>query len=157
MDLPSFIGNSTLPQWLTALFTGGGLFWFIIQWRGQSMSSEEQIRDHYAKEVKILRDRVDAKDEQFVRIERHWRTMLQEEERRHEECRQDREALRDRVTTLENELTGVKRQIADYSSDRLMVLEGATGGGTKPSDVAPHAAASAPRVKHITRKRRKDR
>lgn len=45
---------------------------------------------------------------------------------------------------LWEEIAGLKRQIVERSVDELLILE-----GHRPSEAAPHAAASAPRVKRI--------
>lgn len=146
-DLPPFLTNSTLPQWLSAIFTGGiflGVLRFILGWRSQSLNSEEAIRDHYANEVAALRKERAADHAQFISVEKHLRTMLHESEQRHEECQLDRDELRRQVVQLQGELDGIKRQISQYSADKLLILEDRTG---LPSKRAPDATASASRVK----------
>jgi hypothetical protein len=124
--------NPTLDLALRLISASGivtlvGLWWRRdIALRKLSTGEAGDIRDHYAKELTRYADEV----ERVIR--------------RQLECETRERALRDRVMTLEDEITGLKRQIAERSADRLMVLDGRT-----PSESAPHAAASAERVKKI--------
>lgn len=147
MELPPIIAQSSLAAILAAIFSGSGLvaiLTFVTRWRGMSIDSEAQLRADLAKELGVMR--------QHMRdLEAHYRSMLEDSDRRHEECQLDRDKLRDRlaesdrrVQHLEDEITGLKRQIAQYSANRLTELEG------KPSERAPEATKSAPRVRRIT-------
>lgn len=138
-NLPGFIAESTLPQWITAFFGGGtfvALLRLLLAWRKQSLESEEQIRDHYSTEVAALRD-------QLQKIETHYRRMIADSDDRHEKCQEDRDLLRERVKHLEDEVSGLRRQIVASSADRVISLSGSE---------APEARASAYRVKNHTEK-----
>lgn len=128
----------TFPQWVTAITSTAWLTFssgLLIAWwrRGVdlkklALGDEADIRDHYAEEL----ERVLA---------------------RQHDCEAREEMLRERVRVLEDEVSGLKRIIADNSSDHLLILEGMLE--TKPSDIAPHAAASASRVKNIVKGKKK--
>jgi hypothetical protein len=59
----------------------------------------------------------------------------------------EREELRVQLGEVREELKGLHRQIANYSADRLIIME---HSGAQPSEKAPEASASARRVKDIT-------
>jgi uncharacterized coiled-coil DUF342 family protein len=153
--LPGFVANSTLPQWLIALFSGGtfaAVLGFLIRWRGQTLSSEEQIRKHFADEGRALREKLNRQDEHLIAVEKHLREMVHasdrradESDRRHEECEAARQELRQELAAMHDEIAGLKRQIAHYSANQLVILQ-----DRHPSDAAPEAAASAERVQKIT-------
>lgn len=170
-NVPPFIANSTLPQWLIAVFSGGtfaAVLGFIIKWRGQTLNSDDQIRrlmaeeldrvrksyseeaerlrESYNAEVKRLTDKLDKKDEAFERVEKHWRDMLDSSDRRHEECEEARRELRDELEEMHVEIRGLKVQIVEASAGKVVLLEG-NGGHPKPSEVAPHSLAAAKRLK----------
>lgn len=118
-----------------------GLFWRReVNLRKLSNENTADIRDHYAGEVKALRDRLEANLKTFRDLETHWRDMLDASDRRHKECEDARHELRKELTDMHSELAGLKRQIARYSSDKAILLE---------DDKAPMAQASAERVKNI--------
>jgi hypothetical protein len=122
----------TIPQWLTALGIGSFLIALLrrdVQVRGLRNTDQADIRDHYAQEVAALRD-------QLLTMEQHYRNMLEQSDKRHDECEVARSQMR-------AELDGLKRQMAAASADRLLVLE----ERTCPSDVAPHSTAAAKRIK----------
>ncbi len=147
----SITAGGTLPQWLAAIFSGSVLaavLTFITRWRGQSIGSDEKLRDHYAQEVARLSEKLVGQTatfrEQMQTMENHYRQLLQDSDERHEACQQDRDKLRLEINEMHAEIAGLKRQIARYSSDNLVVLEG--------SDLkAPEATKSAKRVKRILR------
>jgi dsDNA-specific endonuclease/ATPase MutS2 len=117
--LPAFVTNSSLAGTLAALFSGAtliGVLTFITRWRGQSIGSEEKLREDMGRELGALR-------KQLLELERHYRDMLRESDRRHEECQTDRTRLQERVRHLENEVNGLHRQIARYSSERVLELD----------------------------------
>jgi hypothetical protein len=42
-NLPPFLANSTLPQWISAFASSGlfiGVLTFVLKWRGQSIGSD---------------------------------------------------------------------------------------------------------------------
>jgi hypothetical protein len=127
-SLPAEIAG-TIPGWITATTA---LAFFGIWVRRElgfghlRNSDAADIRDHYAQELDRLAARVDASD------------------RLHEECVREREELRRELREVHDELAGIKRQIARYSADALMILDDRT---EIPRKVAPDATASAPRVK----------
>jgi biopolymer transport protein ExbB/TolQ len=152
--LPSLSGAGTLAQWLIALFSGAtfaAVLKFTLGWRGQSLDTDEKIRDHYSKEVLRLTARLDDLNKVFrdemQSMEEHYRKMLDASDHRHEECQKDRDSMRQEMIEMHEEIAGLKRQIAQYSSNRLLVLE----NGSRPSSVAPDATKSASRVQRVTR------
>jgi hypothetical protein len=137
---------------LRLLSTGGivtlvGLWWRRdIALRKISSSEAGDLRDHYAKELAEVRSQRLLDRQEFLKIEKHLRGMIEDSDRRHEECETARRAMRIEMDNMHAELEGLKRQVPVASADKLLVLE---GNGQKPSDIAPHAAASAGRVKRI--------
>ena len=126
-----FLGG-TIPQWITAgalISLLGVVLKYRLGLRKIIQVDSADIRDHYALEVERLVKRVaDA-------------------EARQHECEEREGRLRNRVRELEDMVDGLKRQLIAYSADKLLVME-----GTKPSDIAPEATASASRVKSHTEK-----
>jgi hypothetical protein len=112
----------TIPQWITA----GTVVSVLIAWwrrgvslRGLANNDAVDIRDHYAEELKRLVERVDAAED------------------KHDKCLADRDALRDRLVKVEDELTGVYRLIAQASRDKVLLLG---------DDVPEHIRAAAVRA-----------
>lgn len=164
---PTIVG--TIPQW--GMFaTTATILGIIVRWQlglrklsvdAQQVEvnahtaaniNEADIRDHYAKEVERLTEKLENKDQHFAALENHWRNMLDASDRRHEECEKARAELRvelsemhSKIGKAESDLRGLYSQIAELSSDKLVILD-----GRKPSKVAPEAAKSAHRVKKIT-------
>lgn len=146
MLTPDFLG--TLPGWITSASVVtllGMLLRHHIQHgrltlddRAQKATSEAAIRDHYAQEVNALRGQLDRQSKSFredlASLEKQWRDLLREAEERHEQCLKDRDALRERVSDLEDELRGLIRLITQASVDRVLML-----GEDIPADVR-HAA-----------------
>jgi hypothetical protein len=125
----------TIPQWLTALGIGSFFVALLrrdVQVRGLRNADTADIRDHYADELKALRDRLDIADKRYLEAMKLADSRWEESNRRHEECVKEREDLRD-------ELTGLKRQIIRYSSGKLTILE-----------EAPESRKAAERVRKIT-------
>lgn len=114
MVTPEFLG--TLPGWITAASTTTGVVTLVVAfWRRgvslRTLSNEANadIRDHYAEEVGAMRA-------QLFAMERHYREMLEQSDRRHEEC----EAARVQMRT---EIDGLKRQLVSASTDRVLRME----------------------------------
>jgi len=125
-ELPVFLAGSTPAQIITAIFSGGtfaAVLGFVIKWRGQSLSSEEQIRDHYAGEVARLANRLDDKDEAYRKLEGHLREMLAESDRMHAECLRDRDALNRRVKELEVNVRGLEDNLRQASASKVVALD----------------------------------
>lgn len=135
---------------LTVLI-GGGALGIVLKYRlgtkKLTLDSEEAIRDHYAKEVARLTEKLEAETKNFREtiqaMEAHYRRMLEDSDRRHEECQRDRESLRAEVRKLERHVEGLEAQIRNYSTDRLLMLE----SRAPPSESAPHSLAAAKRLK----------
>jgi ABC-type nitrate/sulfonate/bicarbonate transport system substrate-binding protein len=130
----------TLPQQVTAISSGGiflSLIGLLIKWNlGRSRLSleakkqhdvdEADIRDHYAKEVERLTERIEKNDDRYRRL-------LAESEKA-------QDALRKRVTFLEDEIKGLIRLITYNSAHTVLQL-----GDDVPDDIR----ATAERVKVI--------
>lgn len=126
---------------------GGGALGIILKYRlgtkKLGMDSEEAIRDHYAKEVARFQGTMQS-------MEGHYRRMLEDSDRLHEECRVDREKLRseltgmhDQIRTHKEEIEGLKLQLKRYSADKVLLLD------SDAKKKAPLAVKSAKRVKKI--------
>lgn len=123
---PDFIG--TLPGWITATSTSGGMVMLIVAYWKRSVSMKSldnadhaDIRDHYAEEL--------------ARVVQ-----------RQHECEQREADLRRRVSQLENELQGLIRLIAQNSANKVLQL-----GDDVPADIQ----AAAERVDAILKSRGK--
>jgi hypothetical protein len=118
-------------------------------------ADEADIRDHYADEVQQLRDAIERQSKRHndaltAQEERHNTAMIAQEERfnrilaateeRQVRCEQERERLADRVTKLQQELTGVMDKVRMNSADQVVLL--ADSGEPVP----PHALAAAKRI-----------
>jgi len=123
------------------------------------------IRDHYAKAVENYAAEIAALRESNRKLEQHFRDMIDDIDKKHaEERKADREAYeRDNKmweerwrrseedhdtckkerSELRAEIEGLKRQMAAQAAERVIAL------GDVAAKHAPHAAASAPRVKKI--------
>jgi hypothetical protein len=122
----------TFAQVLTMLFSGGifgVLASFYLKNRALTIDAAKVLREHYAAELKRLTDHAIESD------------------KRHEECESAKRQLRIELDKMHDELEGLHRQIARYSSDNLMILE--SSSKPKPSEIAPDAVDSAPRVRKI--------
>lgn len=130
MTLPLDIG--TIPQWLTggAIVTFMGLvFKRDVQVRGLKNADAADIRDHYADELRILRERLDAADRRYLEQQKLADDRWHEARKNHEECERDRQLLRD-------ELAGLRRQIIRYSAGAVTVLEAANCPSENVTDAA---------------------
>jgi predicted RNase H-like nuclease (RuvC/YqgF family) len=130
----------TFFQFLAAMFSGGtfaAVLAFYVRNRQISVNAEATLRTHFGAELTRLAGEVERGLERQLK------------------CEAREESLRKRVRDLEasdiekqREIEGLKRQIAQYSANKLLELE----GNGRPSQKAPDAAASAPRVQEITGK-----
>lgn len=135
---------------ITGWITSGGIITLVGLWwrrdialRKISQSEAGDLRDSYAEELKAVRaeraqDRKDA-----LGVEKHLREMVDQSDKRHEECEISRRNMRIEMDEMHAEIAGLKRQVPAVSADKLLMMEGA-------SELAPHAAASAERVRDIT-------
>lgn len=134
---------------LAGLLLGGTALGVILKYRlgmrKLAVGEAGDQRDDYAAELAALRAERRQDREDALKIEKHLRTMIEESDRRHEECEAARREMRIEMDGMHAEIAGLKRQVPEVSADKLLVLE----GNGKPSDTAPHAVASAGRVKKI--------
>lgn len=142
----SFLG--TLPQWIAAAASAGifgALLKFGLGWRSQTLNEDENLRKHYAEELQRLTKKLDEKSGDFSAkmqvMEDHYRKLLDDSDRRHDECQKDRDNLRREMNDMHDEIAGLKRQIARYSADRVVLLG--------EDNYAPEAKRSAQRVRKI--------
>lgn len=125
----------TLFQLLTTLFSAGifgVIATFYVNNRKLTLDAAKVLREHYAIELERLNTRANDSDDRHERCEADKRLLRRELDDMHQERADDRA-----------EINGLKIQISRYSANKLMILE---GSNTRPSDVAPEAVASAPRV-----------
>lgn len=147
MISPLEILGIPITGWLTSggIFTLVGLWWRRdIALRKISSSEAGDLRDHYAEELAAVRKERMTDREEFLRIEKYMREMIDASDAKHRECEDARQKMRVEMDTMHEEIAGLRRQVPIASADTLLVLE-----GSKPSEAAPHAAASAERVKKI--------
>lgn len=135
---------------ITGWISSGGIIalvglWFRRDIALRKLSSTEagDLRDLYAKELAAVRTERAQDREEALKVEVHLRKMVEMSDKRHEECEEARQAMRKEMDEMHNEIAGLKRQIPVASADKLMVLD-----GRLPSEAAPHAAASAERIKN---------
>lgn len=132
---------------VVGILLGGGALGIVLRYinrRAEIHNQDEaNIRDHYAGELKALREKLDSQEEHFRAMEKHWREMLEASDRRHQECEEARQALRREIDKMHAELTGLKRQISEYSADKMIELV----ERSCPAQDAPHSVAAAKRVK----------
>lgn len=116
--------------------------------RIQTDNQENILRDHYAKEVHELRNKLALRDKEFrqdlVDLETRYQTLLETTESRYRKLLDDSEAtierLRARVNEVEDELRGLVRIITQASADKVISLSAGV-----PSDIQ----AAADRVGRI--------
>lgn len=162
MTIPAWlmVDKATLNLVLNALTTllgVGGVAAYLryrVNYRRVHNEDEANIRDHYAAEVQALR-------EANMRLERHFREMLDDVDKRYAEARDTWEkrwresadlhedCIRER-SELRNEIDGLKNQLKLYSADQLLVLE-RQADQRPPSMRAPDAMKTPARVKKIVR------
>lgn len=112
----------------SGIITLVGLWWRRdVALRKLSSTEAGDLRDHYAAELQRYIEEIDRISTRQLA------------------CEGREEKLRGRVRHLEDEVAGLHRQIARYSSDSLLILE--------DKDRAPEATASAERVKDIIREK----
>lgn len=150
--LPQILG--TIPGWITA----GGVVTILgivlkhhlglrrlkieadqveVTGRGIRNADEADIRDHYAEEVRQLRERLDRQAErhrltitdvedrarQIVSdIEERSRKAIEESDRRHEECEQARREMRREVDDLREEIRGLRAILAQRSESVIRLF-----------------------------------
>jgi DNA repair exonuclease SbcCD ATPase subunit len=153
LGLPELGGN--VAQWIIAISSTGILALLarsVLQYRGQSLDSEEKIRDHYAREVARLSSKLDEQTKGFREdlqsAENFYRGLLSQSDEQHEKCRRECEECRGRLRELEKTVDGLQAQIRRYSTDKLLILH--EDDMIKPP--APHAVASAKRMKRDNNK-----
>lgn len=114
----------TIAQVVTMIF-GGGIFGVMVtsyvKNKEVTKNAEHHLRTHFGNELSRLAQQV-------------------------RDCEADKTMMRREINAMHDEISGLKRQISNYSADRMIVME----GRHCPSDIAPEAAASARRVKDIT-------
>lgn len=148
--LPEFITNSTLPQWISAVASTGilvSVLRFVIQWRGQSITADGVLRDHYAAELARLTEKLDEKATGMQALEKHLREMVDLADERWQACQDERDHDRQRIAEMQLEIDGLKRQLPIMSADRLLILE----DRGRPSEVAPSSLAAAKKMKGQTK------
>lgn len=121
----------TISQALSAVFSGGifaAILTFLVRWRRLSIDAEQMLRTHFGEELERLSNAAIESD------------------RRHEECEDAKRGLRAELDEMHEEMRGLKRQISQYSADKLIILE----ERGCPSDKAPHSVESARRVRGMT-------
>jgi hypothetical protein len=139
---------STLAGWFTAIGSMGSLatlMTLLLRWdlgRGklsierqkQHDTDEADIRDHYADEVRQLRDRLDAQSGRFKKdlqeLEDRYKRLLHDSERRHDQCQEDRDQLKERVENMSDEIRGLVRLIAQNSANAVIRM-----GDDVPDDI----------------------
>lgn len=129
--LPAFAG--TLPGWITSGGVIGILALFLrynlgirklrieagrveVEANEVSDRDEADIRDHYADEVRQLRERLDRQSE------RH-REILAASDLKHEDCQRDREQLREDSRSLKDIVRGLIRIITQASASKAILLD----------------------------------
>lgn len=128
------------------LLLGGTALGVVLRYKlGQqklAADSEADIRDHYADEVKALREKLNLQEQYFRGLETHLRGLIDESDRRHSECEAARVEDRRERSRMQDEIDGMKAQIRAASTDRVLRME-------KDPPEAPHSRAAAHRVKGI--------
>lgn len=107
----------TLPGWITASAVTA-ILGLIVRWQlglrrlrvdadQVANADEANIRDHYAQEVAALRQQLIDRDERY-------RAQIERADQRHEECARARDELRQKLTQVQNRLTGTVRQFVTF-------------------------------------------
>ncbi len=127
----------------SGIITLVGLWWRRdIALRKLASSEAGDLRDSYAAELAAVRAERNLDRENAIKVEKHLRGLIEDGDRRHEECEISRRNMRKEMDEMHEEIAGLKRQVPIASADQLLIMEGA-------AEHAPHAAASAERVKEI--------
>lgn len=108
-------------------------------------ADEADIRDHYADEVRQLRERLDGQSERHriateTETERHKEEMAAAD-RRHEECVNAREELREKVWALKDQVMGLVRLLITNSARGTLALS--------EDEVSGHVREAAERVERL--------
>jgi len=162
----------TLPGWITSAGVLS-ILGIIVRWHlgqrklqieaqqvevnalGVRNTDEADIRDHYAEEVKQLREQLNGQGErhrnQILAIEQRHREQMDAAERRHDDCVKIREELRDQVSALKDLVAGLRRVIVQASASQAISI-----AGTKPGEVPEDILAAALRVEEVFRPKPED-
>lgn len=134
----------TVPGWITSAGVLG-ILGIVVRWQlglrklnveAQQVSvnaqqvhnaDEADIRDHYAQEVAVLRQRLDEKDE------RH-REAMATADLRHDQCIKSRDDMRKRLEVVEDRLLGTIRQFVTFQQK--------VGLAIPPAQRSPEIAAA---------------
>lgn len=157
MALPHVLGSGLLTPStinvilnLVGIILGGTALGVILRYsqgmRGLRDAESANIRDHYAKEVERLTQKLDRQTHNFHELEKHWREMLEASDHRHEECEKARAESRAEMDAMHDQLRGLKDQLKQYSADTLIMLE----RNGKPSQSAPESLKAAERIKKLS-------
>jgi chromosome segregation ATPase len=110
-----------------AVLFGGGILGVILAHKrgmiGLSNADKADIRDHYDKELTRLAEALAASEIRHISAEGHLAARLADAESRQRACEEREQELRKRVADLEDEVTGLKRQVARYSAEQVVLLE----------------------------------
>jgi predicted nucleic acid-binding Zn-ribbon protein len=157
--LPAFFG--TLPGWVTALSSGGILACLVRRELGlKKLEIEAQqvnvtarqvedardadIRDHYADEVKALREALQQQSKRhndaLDALEARHQRVHDAAAARQEKCEAEREKLATLVRDIQEELHGVRAQVRANSAEQVVLL----AASNEP--VPPHALEAAKRI-----------
>lgn len=155
-DLIRMAGNvlETARPWLAPGFLLG-IFGLLLRQQVQNrrigvdekrvrLDDDKDIRDHYADEVRQLRDQVVKQGERhravLREVDKDYKASLTAAESRHDECVQQRDELRDQVRALKDLVDGLQRVILQNSASGVIALGDA---------VHPDVRAAAERVEEL--------
>lgn len=133
-DWPSLTG--TVAGWVTAggVTTIAAILAYVYIWRGRiavdakrvANENEADIRDHYADEVRQLRQQLERQSTRHGRVlrvaEGRARQAALDAEARHEQCVRDRDELRDKVWALKDQVSGLVRLLLQNSAAGTLIL-----------------------------------
>jgi phage shock protein A len=110
-----------------AVLFGGGILGVILAHKrgmiGLSNADKADIRDHYDSELTRLAEQLAAAEARHESTEDRLSARLATAEDRQRACENRERELRKRVADLEDEVTGLKRQVARYSAEQVVLLE----------------------------------
>lgn len=160
---PTWIGSPLQAGSLAVLVTICGI---VVRWQlglkkisveaaqvevtAQKVHDEDEadIRDHYANEVRQLRQRLDDQSRRH-RVamslkERQHRIERKADEDRHRECMKDNDELRDKVHALKDLAAGLQRIITQASASKAILI-----AGTAPGEIPEEIREAAERVERL--------